>query len=109
MASYDAARNVCRALSRDALLGALRARLLLGPAPATAATAAAVLKDLARVGLAAAGAAAASAGPADGGFVGDVGRLAGLAMRGVGRVTWVVHGPLYEVAAHHLLAQEDEL
>ena len=40
---------------------------------------------------------------------GDVKALAGGAMRSIGRVNWLVHGPMYESVGAELLAEDDEL
>ena len=95
-----------RALS-EALLGALRARLLVGLniAPSAAAAAAeaaasAVSMHLAKVGF---------AGSTGVGLVGDVARLAGEAMRTIVRVTNLVHSDFYDVICRDLLAEEDEI
>ena len=40
---------------------------------------------------------------------GDVKALAAGAMRSIGRVNWLVHGPTYESVGAELLAEDDEL
>jgi hypothetical protein len=40
---------------------------------------------------------------------GDLKALAAGAMRSIGRVNWLVHGPIYESMGADLLAKDDEL
>jgi len=109
-----------------AILAALRARLLVGPtrrdgstredetqkergvrvessseaASVRSAAAAATTRSLAAVGFVEEEAAV---------VADDVARLADEIMRGVGRVTWAVHGPYYHAAGTRLLEETDEL
>lgn len=109
-----------------AILDALRARLLVGPtrsddstrahetqkehgvrvessseaASVRSAAAAATTRSLAAVGFVEEEAAV---------VADDVARLADEIMRGVGRVTWAVHGPYYHAAGTRLLEETDEL
>ena len=110
-----------------AILDALRARLLVGPtrsddstrenfetqkergvrvessseaASVRSAAAAATTRSLAAIGFVEEEAAV---------VADDVARLADEIMRGVGRVTWAVHGPYYHAAGTRLLEETDEL
>ena len=101
---------------RGAILDALRARLLVGPetpgergvgvdsssdaAAVRSAVVAATTRPLAAVGFVEEEAAA---------VADDVARLADGIMRGMGRVTWAVHGPYYRAAGTRLLEETDEL
>ena len=92
----------------DAVRAALATRLLVGPDIAALATGG---RD---AGAAAAAAAAALAAQGLDGEIGvavagDVKALAGGAMRSIGRVNWLVHGPMYESVGAELLAEDDEL
>ena len=85
-------------------------RLLVGPdivsatggrdASAAAVAAAALAQALAAQGL---------DGEIGVAVAGDVKALAGGAMRSIGRVNWLVHGPMYESVGAELLAEDDEL
>ena len=109
---------------RGAILDAFRARLLVGPtrrdgsypetpdergvgvdsssdaAAVRSAVVAATTRPLAAVGFVEEEAAA---------VADDVARLADGIMRGVGRVSWAVHGPYYRAAGTRLLEETDEL
>ena len=94
----------------DAVRAALATRLLVGPdivsatggrdASAAAVAAAALAQALAAQGL---------DGEIGVAVAGDVKALAGGAMRSIGRVNWLVHGPMYESVGAELLAEDDEL
>ena len=93
----------------DGVRSALATRLLLGPDIVSAtggngsdgATAAAALsRSLAACGV---------DGEIGVAVAGDLKALAAGAMRSIGRVNWLVHGPIYESMGADLLAKDDEL
>ena len=109
-----------------AILDALRARLLVGPTRSDDSTRAhetqkergvRVESSSEAASVRSAAAAATTRSLAAVGFVedeaavvaDDVARLADEIMRGVGRVTWAVHGPYYHAAGTRLLEETDEL
>ena len=100
-AASDRSSRIVRLDSdRAALRDALAARLVLGPDARDAAAAAFVASPLLRAGFhGAVGVALAR----------DVAALAREVMRGVGRVTWAVHAPVYERLGEMLLSERDEI
>ena len=92
----------------DAVRAALATRLLVGPDIAALAT---VGRDAAAAAAALAAALAAQGldGEIGVAVAGDVKALAVGAMRSIGRVNWLVHGPTYESVGAELLAEDDEL
>ena len=92
----------------DAVRAALATRLLVGPDIAALATGG---RDAgaAAAALAAALAAQGLDGEIGVAVAGDVKALAAGAMRSIGRVNWLVHGPTYESVGAELLAEDDEL
>ena len=98
----------------DAVRAALTTRLLVGPDIVSAVSALSAATGGRDAGvLAAALAAALAAQGLDGDIgvavAGDVKALAAGAMRSIGRVNWLVHGPTYESVGAELLAEDDEL
>ena len=98
----------------DAVRAALTTRLLVGPDIVSAVSAVSAATGGRDAGvLAAALAAALAAQGLDGDIgvavAGDVKALAAGAMRSIGRVNWLVHGPTYESVGADLLAEDDEL
>ena len=100
-AASDRSSRIVRLDSdRAALRDALAARLVLGPDARDAAAAACVASPLLRVGF---------RGAVGVALARDVAALAREVMRGVGRVTWAVHAPVYERLGEMLLSERDEI
>ena len=93
----------------DAVRAALATRLLVGPDIAALATGGRDAGAAAAAALAAALAAQGLDGEIGVAVAGDVKALAAGAMRSIGRVNWLVHGPTYESVGAELLAEDDEL
>ena len=100
-AASDRSSRIVRLDSdRAALRDALAARLVLGPDARDAAAAAFVASPLLRAGF---------RGAVGVALARDVAALAREVMRGVGRVTWAVHAPVYERLGEMLLSERDEI
>ena len=100
-AASDRSSRIVRLDSdRAALRDALAARLVLGPDARDAAAAACVASPLLRAGF---------CGAVGVALARDVAALAREVMRGVGRVTWAVHAPVYERLGEMLLSERDEI
>ena len=100
-AASDRSSRIVRLDSdRAALRDALAARLVLGPDARDAAAAAFVASPLLKAGF---------RGAVGVALARDVAALAREVMRGVGRVTWAVHAPVYERLGEMLLSERDEI
>ena len=100
-AASDRSSRIVRLDSdRAALRDALAARLVLGPDARDAAAAAFVASPLLRAGF---------RGAVGVALARDVAALAREVMRGVGRVTWAVHAPVYERLGEMFLSERDEI